>query len=727
MSKKMVVMLSIAAAVVVLGAIFVKIFLKNEAPLHETDSNSLNAFLQTIDGIDTGGITVSFRAVDRYFYSLDAAEWRASYLKGVNMGLTEATTDLNNPNVSYETYREWLKLIADMNANTVRVFTVMPPQFYKAFYDHNASSESPLYLMQGIWFNENDMYEGAHAFADDGRIVEAFKRSARETIDIIHGNSDYTSYGEIENAVYAHDVSQYVAGYILGLEWEPGFVERTNAQPQKAGYSGSYLKTNKEATAFESFLCEVGDYLIAYETETYRAQTPVAFLNWQTTDTLTHTNEPFEEEDRVSVNTENIAATDTYYCGLFAAVDIYPYYPEFMNHQPEYLKEDETGEINSYQAYLADLRSQYSVPVIVAEFGTPTSRGTAHKSVMGIDQGGMTEEEQGEAIVEMMQDIAQQGYAGSLIFSWQDEWFKQTWNTFKYAPDDAAVRTPNVQSAEQSYGLLAMEPGADMACLIDGLTDDWSGISPVVKNGGNSVAVKWDEAYLYLKVEMSNVDFSKEQLLIPIQITGRGSTFAQEYDVSFAQAADFLLVIDGERNTRVLTDAYEDLFYYTYAREKGVFETDSRLEQQGSGIYHPIRQFISNEIVLPLTGEVIEPQYVESGLLTYGITDPDSPNYNSLADFYQNGNVIELRIPWYLLNVMNSTIGVCLDDFYSIGGIDVTDIPGMKLGVGVSGDQNIALQDVGYFTKEQSSFHTRLKKSYAIVQEGMESLTDYIK
>lgn len=163
----------------------------------------------------------------------------------------------------------------------------------------------------------------------------------------------------------------------------------------------------------------MGDFLIAYETEAYAAQTPVAFLNWATTDTLTHTNEPFEEEDRVSVNTEAILPTAQYYGGLFAAVDVYPYYPEFMNHQPEYLEPGETGEANPYRAYLAELRTQYSVPVLVAEFGVPSSRGMAHKSVMGFHQGGLTEEEQGEAIVRMMEAIAQEGYAGSLIFSWR--------------------------------------------------------------------------------------------------------------------------------------------------------------------------------------------------------------------------------------------------------------------------------------------------------------------
>lgn len=149
-------------------------------------------------------------------------------------------------------------------------------------------------------------------------------------------------------------------------------------------------------------------------------------------------------------------------------MDVYPYYPEFLNHQPEYLEPDSNGNINPYRAYLKELRGEYSVPVVVAEYGVPSSRGSAHTAVSGFDQGGITEEEQGEAIVSMMRSIAGEKYAGSLIFSWQDEWFKQTWNTVKYSPENADARTPNVQSAEQSYGLLAMEAGEETLCLIDG-------------------------------------------------------------------------------------------------------------------------------------------------------------------------------------------------------------------------------------------------------------------
>lgn len=112
-------------------------------------------------------------------------------------------------------------------------------------------------------------------------------------------------------------------------------------------------------------------------------------------------------------------------------------------------------------------------------------------------------------------------------------------------------------------------------------------------------------------------------------------------------------------------------------------------------------------------------------MLTYGISDPDHSEYCSLADFYCNESVIEIRIPWYLLNVMNSTVGECLSNFYGNEGIVVQQIPDIRLGVGISGQTEISLQSMGYTVREKSLFHTRLKKSYAIIQQGMNGFMEY--
>jgi hypothetical protein len=61
-------------------------------------------------------------------------------------------------------------------------------------------------------------------------------------------------------------------------------------------------------------------------------------------------------------------------------------------------------------------------------------------------------------LVSMMNDIQSVGCMGGLIFSWQDEWFKRTWNT---TDQEEAERRPywfSVESPEKTFGLLSFDP-----------------------------------------------------------------------------------------------------------------------------------------------------------------------------------------------------------------------------------------------------------------------------
>lgn len=680
------------------------------------------------------GLQVPAVASGEYFYLQNGQQWQCTFLKGVNMGLSLPTTDLADPDISYETYMEWFAQIAAMNANTIKVFTIMNPDFYNALYAYNSQhKENPLYLLHGLWFNEDYMVSIGDAFGEKGKILQSLQRSAREAVDIIHGNSDYTSYGSVSPAVYDKDISPYVVGWILGLEWASEFVQTTNQNNKnETSFQGDYLYIDN-AQPFESFLAQAGDYAIAYETENYAAQRPVAFLNWQSTDPLEQSNEPFAEEDMVQVRTESIKATGEYYAGLFAALDIYPYYPEFMNYQPEYLAvKDADGTVNTYRGYLRALKEYYTVPVVVAEVGLSTSRGIAHSSVMGYDQGGLEETQQGEMVLKMIQDIAREAYAGAMIFSWQDEWFKQTWNTYKYYPADPAARTPNAQSAEQHYGILAYEPGAlSPACYPDGDIAEWKESTPVFSSSEVTLYINYDEEYLYIMGQTAaGFDLQKDTLLLPVSLTGRGNSSSAAYDVQFSQNADFLLVLAGQESTRLLVDASYDYFYYEYTVRRKIFQRNKSYEKHDSGIFNPIRMFTSNEIVLPQSGETISPASYEAGLLHYGNANPDSGQYSSLADFCFGEHTFEVRIPWYLLNVLSPAESVCMGDFY--GGkagaaVKTQSFGSLYIGVGTQGQQApIQLSAFDIEAWGQSTYHARLKKSYDILQKGLaDVMPDY--
>ncbi len=344
-----------------------------------------------------GDVDVNFVADkdSKMLFKLGDDNMKSVYIAGVNMGLSTATTNLASVDIPYDTYMTWFEQIAQMNANTVRIFSIMPPQFYKALYDYNKDASKKLYLMQGVWFSEDYMSDPGDCYK--GSVIEEFERNVTKAVDIIHGKGDYISYSNNDTDKFVYDVSQYTLGYILGLEWSNEFVTASNKHKDKESYKGEYLKTTDTSRAFEAFLAQIGDTLIKHETENDNHPTPVGFLNGSTYDTLNHPNEPDSYEDSVEVNTESVVAQANYYAGLFAAVDVYPYYPKSIDYDTKYntYKDDLTGKQNNYKAYLEDLKKEYSIPLLIAEFGVSTSRGCAAESVLGYNQGGNTEEQQG--------------------------------------------------------------------------------------------------------------------------------------------------------------------------------------------------------------------------------------------------------------------------------------------------------------------------------------------
>lgn len=657
-------------------------------------------------------------------------------IRGVNMGLGKPGYYATEKKILKEEYLRWFSYIQEMGANVIRVYTLQSTDFYEAFYEYNANNQKPLYLLHGVWVD--DYLINSNYSVIDKDFYEPFFKSCKMTVDVIHGRHKQQNSENLLSAVYEKDISQWVYGYILGIEWEPTLVSYTNRSfEQLPQYDGKYLYT-ENATNFEVFLAEIGDRVLSYEATKYGEQRVIAFANWATTD-------PFEYDDRImkyfekfaSVDVEKIKSKDAFLTGQFASYHIYPYYPDYYCMKEEH-------EENTYLEYLCDINEHHTMPVVITEFGVPSSRGQAAVELgLGRNQGGMSETDQGNALVSMYQDIMAAGSNGGIVFTWQDEWFKRTWNTMAKIDLKTTPYWSDYQTNEQYFGLLSFDPGEEQSiCYVDGDISDWDESDYVTGAGGVSLSMKYDEKFIYFLAEQEGYDLMFDRFFIPIDTTMKsGSKKAENLNISMSDAADFIIEIRGKANSRVWVQErynmlealfYDEItpynifsqefpvsdsnrfdrifmllqwneFYEMQALDKANPKKDKALENYEYDLRNPYHYSIMKTY--------------ETGHLTYGNANPSADNFNSLADFCAGDGFVEIKIPWQLLNFADPSKMYIHDDYYEVYGVEYLKIDSMKVGVG-TGEKEIQMED---FELEplgkKPKYHERLKESYYILKE----------
>ena len=137
-----------------------------------------------------------------------------TFIKGVNIGATKPGYFPGELGITKDDYLRWFRQIAEMNANTIRVYTTMKPDFYDSLYEFNIESETKLYVMHGVWLNEDLMKELGDPYAEDELLLKEFIQDGRDLVDIFHGNKTLESRPGFANGVYTTDVSQYIIRWI---------------------------------------------------------------------------------------------------------------------------------------------------------------------------------------------------------------------------------------------------------------------------------------------------------------------------------------------------------------------------------------------------------------------------------------------------------------------------------------------------------------------------------
>lgn len=689
-------------------------------------------------------------------------------IRGVNIGTTIPGARESDHAIDRETYLRWFGQIQAMGSNTIRVYTILPQDFYDAFYEYNTqreeAGEEPLYLLHGVRVDEYELNSRRDAF----ELRQTFIEDCRALVDVLHGQRTLSALWR-EDGVggsYRRDVSRWVVGYILGVEWEADTVACTDDKYQDmVPYQGTYFSASDDATPFESMLAQVGDELVAYESERYGQQRLVSFVNWPSTD-------PFLYPESISayfrkcalVDVERIYATERLISGQFASYHVYPYYPDYINYMldpveglevrwqtgsvwadksffhklyekvgvscEELLSEtldvdryDADSSVNTYYEYLKLLTRHHTMPVVIAEFGVSSGRGMSQIDWnTGRNDGNLTEREQGQALVECWRDIKTAGCAGGCV-AWQDDWSGQSGNTVHAVDLNSAPYWGDRQTSGQYFGVLAFQSDLGASAVVDGDESEWTEQDLVCVNDGMELFMRYDAEYLYFLVHKEGFAENGDALYIPIDTNPKvGSFYCENYNVSFARDADFVIVINGRDDSRVLVQARYEVLRAMFSHELNLGYDDAYLDPpaRDTSEFKEIDLLLQTAVPL-FTGSWRHPlQTYETGKLRYGNADPAAPDFDSLADFTFAGDYVEIRVPWQLLNFSDPSHMMIHDDYYEHYGVEDLHIDVMYAGIGSAGSTGgaIPMADLPLEGWGRTvPVCERLKESYYILQD----------
>jgi hypothetical protein len=572
-----------------------------------------------------------------------------------------------------------LDTIAGLGANTVRAYTLLPPEFYRALRTHNAMAGARrLWLIQGVWAELPDDED----FSDRDYIDE-FRAEIERVIDAVHGDLVLPPRPGHADGIYDTDASASILAFIVGREWEPYAVKAFDAAHPAVSYAGTYLRAT-DVPAMEAWVAKMCDLAASYEVKRFRMLHPLTFANWPTLDPLRHGTEANRDEedawrakygiaypeayseapwenDAVSLDATKIFPTPAMAAGFFAAYHIYPNYPDFLNLESDYASGRDRQGPSRYAAYLDELKRYHGhQPVLVAEFGISTSRGVAHVQPEGWDHGGLDEQRQAELVARMMSAMYEKKYAGGVAFEYMDEWFKGTWSTAPLTiPAERRRLWFNAESPEQSYGLIANRPYEPVR--VDGDPTDWLGpayaTDPSAKSSGwdslRELRVTSDEGYVYVMLRtgggpaMPDWNAIRFRLAIDTYDPSRGATqLPQPGPATIATGAEFLIDIAGPGASFVTAAAPYEPYQ---AIDSGPIASPS--PDSDPEFVHLM--FETNRERFGRDGRRYPAIVVDRGALRFGSLDPAAPGFDTRTDVAVGAatGTIELRIPWGLLNV----------------------------------------------------------------------------
>lgn len=632
------------------------------------------------------------------------AGWAPFYIRGINLGAALPGKFPSEFPQAESTYTRWLGLMAAAHANAVRVYTIHPPGFYRALQAWNAAHpDQALWLIHGVWAEPPPRGD----YDDPGWRAD-FLAEMRRVVDVVHGHARLPARPGHAFGRYDADVSHHTLAYIIGREWEPATIAAYDSLHRAdTAFAGRFL-TLRHGTPADRWMARQCDSLLGLEWDLYHASRPVAYTNWPTLDPLHHPTETTAAEeialrrargiaanpdlreydnDAVSLDAALIRPTTADLGGWFAAYHAYPYYPDFIGLDSGYAAARSSYGPSHYFGYLQDLERHYAgMPVVIAEYGVPSSRGDAHLQPEGIDHGGHDERTMAALDVRLTREIREAGLAGGVLFSWIDEWFKHNWPVIDLeTPADRTRLWHNAMDAEQYYGLLG-EYAGDPATLpvLGGDPVRWRALPVLEGDTALTLRAGSDAAYVYLALETGGEAHSVGYVLgIDTEGPDVGQFRLPGLESADAVGYEFALTLRDTASGRMWVAPWYNPYlvprpgmgptaldaFYQYGARIGV--------ASHTGIWDSM-WVTSNRWRIGRDGRTFPARGWDRGRLRFG-TEATS----TLSDWYVDraAHLVEIRIPWGLLNVTDPSSHRVLRAISTHGGFETDSTEGFRIGV----------------------------------------------
>ncbi|GAB7044981.1 hypothetical protein JCM9534A_01070 [Catenuloplanes indicus JCM 9534] len=577
------------------------------------------------------GLKVVAQAMGEQFV-LHTASGSKTFLPGVNLGSTTPGHQPGELAITAEDYRAWFAAMDRMGIRVVRIYTIHPPAFYQELAAHNRKNpDRPLYLSQGVYLPD-ESYARTGDLYDDA-VTTAFIRELKDASAAVSGALEREPQRGRAHGTWTADVSPWLAAWIIGVEWDPNGVHESDRKNAKRPlFAGRYFAATANASPTERWLATRMDNLASAEAARGRSA-PIAFVNWPTTDPLRHPEEPLPQEDLAGVDANHVRATEAWPGGTFASYHAYPYYPDFQRHEPALQQAIYNGRPDAYAGYLTALRRHHAgMPVMITEFGVPSSLGTAHAGPLGRGQGDHSEREAMTINAELLRVIRGTGMAGGFLFGWADEWFTFTWNTIAHQlPADRRQLWHDPLTNEQHFGIVATDPTGPPEGWPQQVLD--APESPIATRAVAAV----DESYLSLGLVLAKPAPKALTLGLDVipEIAGSPPPGSTDEGADLAIQLD-LAALTGQVWVREQLDPMP-LDY----------QVPAGLRPKPVNGWQRYQLIINRDLTVPSTGRKLPAELFDVGRLNHGVWDPagqdaDNRNLWRLTD----DGTLTMRIPW---------------------------------------------------------------------------------